>query len=137
LLTGSGAWNGRGWWPGEPGAVGAGVEYALTTRGQQLEEALRALRRWGAGFLADPTADGSAQQSFDVTYVAGIQALADGQFQLVVDGQPATLYFAAGRCGRYPAPHPAPSSSCAPARRSSTAGPPATPAGTTAAPAAR
>ena len=59
----------------EPGAVGAGVVYALTARGQDLEEALRALRRWGAGFLADPAADGSAQQSYDVTYVAGIQAL--------------------------------------------------------------
>src|SRR6266536_6531608 len=81
----------------EPGAVGAGVAYTLTARGQELEEALRALRRWGAGFLADPTADGSAQQSFDVSYVAGIQALADGQFQLVVDDRPATLHFAAGR----------------------------------------
>ena len=80
----------------EPGAVGAGVVYTLTARGQELEAALRALRRWGAGFLADPTADGSAQQSFDVTYVDGIQALADGQFRLVVDDRPATLYFAAG-----------------------------------------
>ncbi len=81
----------------EPGAVGAGVVYALTARGQELDEALRALRRWGVGFLADPAADGSAQQSFDVTYVAGIGALADGQFQLVVDDRPATLRFAAGR----------------------------------------
>ena len=81
----------------EPGAVGAGVVYALTARGQELEEALRALRRWGAGFLADPTADGSAQQTFDVTYVAGIQALADGQFQLVIDDRPTTLHFTAGR----------------------------------------
>ncbi len=86
----------------EPGAVGAGVVYALTARGQELEEALSALRRWGAGFLADPTADGSAQQSFDVTYVAGIQALADGQFQLVVDDRPATLYFTAARASRSP-----------------------------------
>ena len=92
----------------EPGAVGAGVVYALTARGQELEEALRALRRWGAGFLADPTADGAAQQSFDVTYVAGIQALADGQFQLVVDGPRPCTSPRAG-CGRNPAPRPAPS----------------------------
>src|ERR1700733_15558949 len=38
----------------EPGAGGAGVVYALTARGQDLEEALRALRRWGGGFLAGP-----------------------------------------------------------------------------------
>jgi DNA-binding HxlR family transcriptional regulator len=90
----------------EPGAVGAGVVYALTARGQDLEEALRALRRWGAGFLADPTADGSAQQTFDVTYVAGIQALADGQFQLVVDDRPATLHFTAGRLRQEPGAAP-------------------------------
>jgi DNA-binding HxlR family transcriptional regulator len=76
----------------EPGAVGAGVEYALTARGQELQEALRALRRWGVGFLADPAADGSAQQSFDVSYVAGIAALADGQFQLA---RPADFFWEA------------------------------------------
>jgi len=86
----------------EPGAVGTGVVYALTARGQELEEALRALRRWGAGFLADPTADGSGQQNFDVTYVDGIQSLADGQFQLVVDERPATLSFTAGRLRQEP-----------------------------------
>src|ERR1700756_672979 len=80
----------------EPGAGGAGVVDALTARGRELEEVLRALRRWGAAFLADPTADGSAQQSFDVSYVAGIGALADGQFQLVVDDRPPTMYFSAG-----------------------------------------
>jgi DNA-binding HxlR family transcriptional regulator len=90
----------------EPGALGAGVVYALTARGQELEEALRALRRWGAGFLADPTADGSPQQSFDVTYVAGIQALADGQFQLVVDDRPATLHFSAGQLRQEPGAAP-------------------------------
>ncbi len=90
----------------QPGAVGAGVVYTLTARGQELEEALRALRRWGAGFLADPTADGSARQSFDVTYVAGIQALADGQFQLVVDDRPATLHFTAGRLRQEPGAAP-------------------------------
>jgi hypothetical protein len=58
------------------------------------------------GFLADPNADGSAQQSFDVTYVAGIEALADGQFQFVVDGRPATLYFAAGRLRQEPGAAP-------------------------------
>ena len=90
----------------EPGTVGAGVVYALTARGQELEEVLRALRRWGVGFLADPSADGSDQQSFDVTYVAGIRALADGQFQLVVDDQSATFYFAAGRLRQEPGAAP-------------------------------
>jgi len=90
----------------EPGPVGAGVRYALTPRGRELEEALGALRRWGVGFLADPAADGSAQQSFDVTYVAGIEALADGQFQLVVDGRPATLHFTAGRLRQEPGATP-------------------------------
>jgi DNA-binding HxlR family transcriptional regulator len=90
----------------QTGAVGAGVMYALSARGQELEPALRALRRWGAGFLADPTADGSAQQSFDVSYVAGIRALADGQFQLVVDDRPATLHFTAGRLRQEPGAAP-------------------------------
>jgi DNA-binding HxlR family transcriptional regulator len=90
----------------EPGAVGAGVLYTLTARGRELDEAMRALRRWGVSFLADPTADGSAQQSFDVTYVDGIQALDDGQFQLVVDGRPATLHFAAGRLRQVPGAAP-------------------------------
>jgi DNA-binding HxlR family transcriptional regulator len=90
----------------QPGAVGAGVVYALTARGQELEEALRALRRWGAGFLADPAADGSTQQSFDVSYVAGIRSLADGQFLLVVDGRPMTLRFSAGRLRQEPGAAP-------------------------------
>lgn len=90
----------------EPGPVGAGVTYALTPRGRELEEALGALRRWGVGFLADPAADGSAQQSFDVTYVGGIQALADGQFQLVVDDRAATLHFTAGRLRQEPGAAP-------------------------------
>ena len=38
----------------EPGAVGAGVMYALTPRGQELEEALRALRRWGRASWPTP-----------------------------------------------------------------------------------
>src|SRR5258708_38833681 len=37
----------------EPGAGGAGVVYALTARGQDLEETVPRLRRVGAGFLAD------------------------------------------------------------------------------------
>jgi hypothetical protein len=39
----------------------------------------------GAGFQADPAADGSAQQHLNVSYVGDIEKLADGQFQLVVD----------------------------------------------------
>jgi DNA-binding HxlR family transcriptional regulator len=90
----------------EPGAVGSGVAYTLTSRGLELEEALAALRRWGAGFLADPTADGSPRQDFDVTYVRGIESIADGQFQLVVDDVPTTLHFAAGRLRHEPGAAP-------------------------------
>ncbi|MEU4497535.1 helix-turn-helix domain-containing protein [Streptomyces sp. NPDC023998] len=85
-----------------PGAVGAGVLYTLTERGQGLDEALRALRRWGVGFLADPTADGSHRQYFDVTYVDGIDTVADGHFRLVVDDRPTTLRFAAGELSMEP-----------------------------------
>jgi hypothetical protein len=67
---------------------------------------LHLLRRWGVDFLADPTADGSDRQDFDVTYVQGIEAVADGRFQLVVDGRPTTLYFAAGRLRQEPGAAP-------------------------------
>jgi DNA-binding HxlR family transcriptional regulator len=90
----------------QPGTVGAKVCYALTGRGRELEGPLRALRRWGVSFLADPAADGSGQQQFDVSYVVGIETLADGQFQLVVDGRAATLRFAAGRLGQEPGAAP-------------------------------
>ena len=90
----------------EPGEVRAGVVYTLTDRGQELDEALRALRQWGVGFLADPAADGSTQQTFDVTYVDGIKALADGQFQLVVDDRAITLHFRAGRLRQEPGAAP-------------------------------
>jgi DNA-binding HxlR family transcriptional regulator len=90
----------------QPGGVGAGVVYTLTDRGRDLDEALRALRRWGVGFLADPTADGAPRQHFDVTYVEGIEAVADGQFQLVVDERPTTLYFARGRLRQEPGAAP-------------------------------
>jgi DNA-binding HxlR family transcriptional regulator len=86
----------------EPGAVGAGVVYTLTDRGRALDGALRELRRWGVGFLADPTADGSPEQHFDVTYVEGIDTVADGQFELVVDDEPTTLRFAGGRLHQEP-----------------------------------
>jgi len=82
--------------------------YTLTTRGHDLEEALSALRRWGVGFLADPTADGSTEQSFDVTYVEGVETLAEGRFQLVVDDRPTTLHFAAGRLRQQPGAAPQP-----------------------------
>jgi DNA-binding HxlR family transcriptional regulator len=92
----------------QPGAVGAGVVYTLTDRGRALDNALRELRRWGAGFLADPTADGSAEQRYDLTYVEGIHTLAAGQFQLVVDGEPTTLHFAGGRLRQEPGTAPNP-----------------------------
>jgi DNA-binding HxlR family transcriptional regulator len=90
----------------QPGTVGTGVLYTLTARGQALDETLRAMRRWGVGFLADPTADGSVEQHFDVTYVDGIEALDDGHFQLVVDDRPTTLHFAGGRLRQEPGAAP-------------------------------
>jgi DNA-binding HxlR family transcriptional regulator len=92
----------------QPGPVGGGVVYTLTDRGRALDGALRELRRWGVGFLADPTADGSADQRFDVTYVEGIHTVADGRFQLVVDGEPTTLRFTGGRLDHVPGPAPDP-----------------------------
>ena len=81
----------------ELGPRGPGATYALTDRGQELDEVLRALRRWGVGFLTDPLADGADRHAFDVHYVAGIDALEDGEFGLVVDGRPSRLRFSGGR----------------------------------------
>ena len=92
----------------EPGAVGNGVLYTLTDRGRALDGALRELRRWGVGFLADPTADGSPEQHFDVTYVHGIHTLTDGQFQLDVDDRPTTLQFSNGHLRQEPGAAPEP-----------------------------
>jgi DNA-binding HxlR family transcriptional regulator len=80
-----------------PGAVGEGVLYELTERGRAIEEPLRALRKWGAQFLFDPTADGRPDQCFDMAYVEGIHALADGEFELVVDDRPTTFTFSNGQ----------------------------------------
>jgi hypothetical protein len=88
--------------------VGTGVVYTLTDRGRALDDALRELRRWGVGFLADPTADGCPDQRFDVTYVEGIHALADGRFQLVVDDRPMTLTFTDGQLSQEPGVAPDP-----------------------------
>jgi DNA-binding HxlR family transcriptional regulator len=81
----------------QPGAVGEGVLYVLTDRGRALEEPLRELRRWGAQFLFDPTADGHTDQHFDMAYVEGIEHLPDEEFELVVDDQPTRLRFSAGQ----------------------------------------
>jgi DNA-binding HxlR family transcriptional regulator len=81
----------------QPRAVGEGVVYELTERGRALGEPLRALRRWGVRFLFDPTADGQADRYFDMTYVDGIDALSDGEFELVVDSRPTTLRFSNGQ----------------------------------------
>jgi DNA-binding HxlR family transcriptional regulator len=81
----------------QPRAVGEGVVYELTERGRALGEPLRALRTWGAPFLFDPTTDGQAGHDFDMTYVEGIDALSDGEFELVIDGRPTTLRFTGGR----------------------------------------
>lgn len=90
----------------QPGVVGAGVRYTLTERGRELDEALRALRRWGVGFLADPTADGLAEQDFDVTYVDGIESVADGEFELVVDDRSSSLRFSGGELNMAPGASP-------------------------------
>src|SRR5438045_2891914 len=79
-----------------PGPVGEGVVYALTDRGRGLSDALEALRRWGVAYLTDPTADGVPHHEFDLHYVAGIDALHDAEFGLVVDGKPTTLRFSRG-----------------------------------------
>lgn len=79
-----------------PGGVGEGVLYELTDRGRALEQPLRALRRWGVEFLFDPSADGNTEQRFDMAYVDGIDALDDGEFELVLDGKRTTLCFSDG-----------------------------------------
>jgi DNA-binding HxlR family transcriptional regulator len=79
-----------------PGAVGEGVDYALTERGLALAPALAALRRWGVEFLTDPSADGAQSHEFDVRYVDGIDILDAGEFGMVIDGAPTTLRFRDG-----------------------------------------
>jgi DNA-binding HxlR family transcriptional regulator len=86
----------------EPGQVGQGVVYALSERGRALDEPLRALRRWGAEFLFDPTADGSPEQHYDVTYVDGIDELEAGRFELVVDGHASEFSFSKGELHQRP-----------------------------------
>jgi DNA-binding HxlR family transcriptional regulator len=90
----------------QPGGVGKGVLYELTDRGRALEEPLRALREWGAQFLFDPTADGHADQRFDMAYVEGIENLPDGHFELVVDEQPTTYRFSNGYLEQEPGAAP-------------------------------
>jgi DNA-binding HxlR family transcriptional regulator len=86
----------------QPGSVGDGVLYAVTERGRALDEAVEALRRWGVGYLTDPSADGGERRAFDVRYVEGIDALADAEFGLVVDDRPTTLRFASGHLEQLP-----------------------------------
>lgn len=84
------------------GPPGEGVVYELTEKGLALGDALAALRRWGVRYLADPVADGADGHCFDLRYVAGIDALDDGEFGLIVDGAPTTLRFADGRLEQLP-----------------------------------
>lgn len=51
----------------EPGPVGGGVVYADRPRPGTRRRAARTAAVEGSGFLADPTADGSPEQRFDVT----------------------------------------------------------------------
>jgi hypothetical protein len=76
--------------------VGEGVVYEATERGNALDDALAALRRWGVEFLTDPAADGAEVHIFDLHYVEGIDGLEDAEFGLSVDGNPSTLRFAGG-----------------------------------------
>jgi DNA-binding HxlR family transcriptional regulator len=85
-----------------PGPVGDGVVYSLTGRGTSLSDALEALRRWGVGYLTDPSADGGARHEFDLHYVEGIDALPHAEFGLVVDEQPTTLRFSRGHLDQAP-----------------------------------
>src|SRR5260221_10589655 len=64
----------------EPGAVGAGVVYTLTARGQELEEALRALRRWAGGLPAQPAADLARAPSFAAAYIYGPAPVSSAQY---------------------------------------------------------
>jgi DNA-binding HxlR family transcriptional regulator len=76
--------------------VGEGVVYELTEKGNALDDALAALRRWGVEFLIDPAADGAEYRTFDLHYVEDIDGLDDAEFGLTVDGNPTTLRFAGG-----------------------------------------
>lgn len=76
--------------------VGEGVVYELTEKGNALDDAFAALRRWGVEFLTDPAADGADHRIFDLHYVEGIDGLDDVEFGLTVDGNPTTLRFAGG-----------------------------------------
>jgi DNA-binding HxlR family transcriptional regulator len=111
----------------QPGSVGAGVVYTLTDCGRALDGALHELRCWGVGFLTDLTADGSTDQSFDVTYVEGIHTVPDGQFQLDIDGEPTPLRFTGGQLHQVPGVAPDPELTSAPPRPFSTTGRPARP----------
>lgn len=82
-----------------PGAVGEGVEYALTARGRQLGPALALFRQWGLDELLPPGGDGLPHKH-DVSYaVPGDLALResyrwridDDVYTLVIDGQELTI----------------------------------------------
>jgi DNA-binding HxlR family transcriptional regulator len=121
----------------EPGPVGAGVIYALTPRGRELEEALGALRRWGVGFLADPAATARLSRASTSPTSAASRRSPTGSSSSWSMAGPRPCTSPRASSGKNPAPRPVPSSSCGPAQRSWAAGPAARPAGTTAAPAAR
>jgi hypothetical protein len=84
--------------------AGTRVTYNITERGRALDEALQELRRWGVGYLTDPSADGTACHDYNVHYVDGIDALDDGEFELVVDGTTSGLCFSGGYLEQSPGP---------------------------------
>lgn len=77
--------------PGEP------VRYRLTDHGRRLEEPLRAFRQWGVEHLTRIACpDDQDAAVFDVTFVEGIEALRDEEYELRVGATVTTLRFSKG-----------------------------------------
>ncbi len=79
--------------------VGEPVVYALTDSGRTLDAPLRAFREWGVPHLtrtATPNPE-SHDAVFDVSYVGGLDRLANEQFELRVGDTISALIFRRGR----------------------------------------
>lgn len=85
--------------PGEP------VHYALTDAGRRLEEPLRAFRQWGVEHLTRTACpDDQETTAFDVSFVEGIEALGDEEYELRVGPAVTTLRFSKGVLVQEPGP---------------------------------